>query len=235
MLETALLRHAYRSGLFPMADPDAGGEVFWYAPDPRAILPIGGLKLSRSLRQRLRRGTFTVTTDRAFRRVVDACAAPAEGREQTWISGEIADAYTALHHEGTAHSVECWDASGVLAGGLYGVALGGAFFGESMFSCQTDASKVALAHLVAHLRARGFVLLDVQMHTDHLARLGVIEIPREAYERRLARAIRVQADWGESASGVPPSAFPVVGKEALEILQRELVSPGPPASGEQMR
>ena len=184
-----------------MADPDDGDRIFWYAPDPRAVLPLDALRVSRSLRQRLRRGTYHVTTDRAFERVVEACAAPAPGREQTWISAEIAQAYTALHHEGVAHSVECWDASGALAGGLYGVSFGGAFFGESMFSRQADASKVALVHLVARLRAGGYTLLDVQMQTDHLSRLGAIEISRETYERRLEAALTVPAEWG-TASGV---------------------------------
>ena len=206
MLTPSVLRHAYRLGYFPMADPDEGDEIFWYAPDPRAILPLDGLRVSRSLRQRLRRGTFRVTVDAAFEAVLNACAAPAPGREQTWISAEIARAYTALHREGDAHSVECWDASGELAGGLYGVALGGAFFGESMFSRQTDASKVALAHLVGHLRARGFGLLDVQMHTDHLARLGVIEIPRDDYERRLARALALRTEWGAAPESVPEAS-----------------------------
>ncbi len=189
MLTPEILLHAYRIGYFPMADPDEDDAVYWYAPDPRAILPLDGFRASRSLRQRLRRGTYSVTTDRAFERVIEACAAPAPGREQTWISAEVEAAYTSLHHQGAAHSVECWDESGALAGGLYGVAIGGAFFGESMFSHATDASKVALAHLVEHLVARGFMLLDVQMHTDHLARMGVIEISREAYEDRLATAL----------------------------------------------
>ncbi|MEL6615925.1 MAG: leucyl/phenylalanyl-tRNA--protein transferase, partial [Bacteroidota bacterium] len=166
MLRPALLLHAYRVGLFPMADPDDGDRIFWCAPDPRAVLPLDGLRVSRSLRQRLRRETYSVTVDRAFADVVEACAAPAPGREQTWISAEIASAYTALHHQGYAHSVECWDASGDLAGGLYGVSLGGAFFGESMFSRQVDASKVALVHLVERLIAGGFALLDVQMQTE---------------------------------------------------------------------
>ena len=136
-----------------------------------------------------------MTVDQAFEAVIGACACPAPGREQTWISAEVEGAYTELHREGAAHSVECWDASGELVGGLYGVAVGGAFFGESMFSRATDASKVALVHLVERLRARGFVLLDVQMQTDHLASLGVVEIPRDEYEARLAAAVSLHADW----------------------------------------
>lgn len=195
MLRPDLLLYAYRTGLFPMADPDDDDRIFWYAPDPRAILPLDGFRVSRSLRQRLRRETFSVTSDVAFEEVVAACAAPAPGREQTWISDEVARAYTELHHMGVAHSVECWDASGALAGGLYGVALGGAFFGESMFSRSTDASKVALTYLVDRLREAGFTLFDVQFLTPHLASLGAVEIPRETYRERLADAIDVDADF----------------------------------------
>lgn len=195
VLRPSVLLHAYRIGLFPMADPDDEDRIYWYAPDPRAILPLDGLRVTRSLRQRIRRGTFRVSVDEAFERVISACAAPAPGREQTWISDEIRWAYTALHRAGYAHSVECWDADGQLAGGLYGVRLGGAFFGESMFSRQTDASKVALVHLVERLRAGGFALLDVQMQTDHLARMGAVEVSREAYERRLDAALARSGDW----------------------------------------
>ncbi|MEM1054346.1 MAG: leucyl/phenylalanyl-tRNA--protein transferase [Bacteroidota bacterium] len=195
MLRPSVLLHAYRAGLFPMADPDDGNRIYWYAPDPRAVLPLDGLRVSRSLRQRIRRKTFTVTVDRAFERVIAACAAPAPGREETWISDEIRWAYTALHRAGYAHSVECWNADAELAGGLYGVRLGGAFFGESMFSRETDASKVALVHLVDRLRAGGFTLLDIQMQTDHLARMGAVEIPREVYERRLASALDEVGNW----------------------------------------
>ncbi|HIG76343.1 MAG TPA: leucyl/phenylalanyl-tRNA--protein transferase [Bacteroidetes bacterium] len=195
MLRPSILLHAYRIGLFPMADPDDEDRIYWYAPDPRALLPLDGLRVTRSLRQRIRRGTFRVSVDEAFERVISACAAPAPGREQTWISDEIRWAYTALHRAGYAHSVECWDADGQLAGGLYGVRLGGAFFGESMFSRQTDASKVALVHLVERLRAGGFALLDVQMQTDHLARMGAVEVSREAYEQRLDAALARSGDW----------------------------------------
>jgi len=195
VLRPSILLHAYRIGLFPMADPDDEDRIYWYAPDPRALLPLDGLRVTRSLRQRIRRGTFRVSVDEAFERVISACAAPAPGREQTWISDEIRWAYTALHRAGYAHSVECWDADGQLAGGLYGVRLGGAFFGESMFSRQTDASKVALVHLVERLRAGGFALLDVQMQTDHLARMGAVEVSREAYEQRLDAALARSGDW----------------------------------------
>ena len=196
MLSPDLLLAAYQAGVFPMADDR--GEVGWYAPDPRGVLPLGGLRVSRSLRRAVRQGRFRVGVDTAFADVVAACAAPAPGREQTWISDAIARAYTGLHALGFAHSVECWQdtADGpALVGGLYGVALGGAFFGESMFHRATDASKVALVHLVERLRAGGFVLLDTQMTTPHLERLGAVEIPRAEYERRLAEALQVDASW----------------------------------------
>jgi leucyl/phenylalanyl-tRNA--protein transferase len=193
-LSPDLLLHAYAIGAFPMADPDADGQIGWYAPDPRGVIPLDGFRVPRSLRRVVRQGRFEVRTDTAFEAVVRACAAPARGRETTWISSDIVAAYTALHARGAAHSVECWR-GGALVGGLYGVALGGAFFGESMFHRETDASKVALVHLVDRLRAGGFALLDTQWTTDHLARFGAVEIPREVYERRLARALRLPARW----------------------------------------
>ena len=208
MLTPDLLLAGYRAGVFPMAGLD--GEVGWYAPDPRAVLPLDGLRVSRSLRQAVRRGPFRVVVDRDFEATMRACAAPAPGREETWISEGLVEAYTALHRRGYAHSVECW-AGGAFAGGLYGVALGGAFFGESMVTKVRDASKVALVHLVERLRAGGFRLLDTQMSTPHLARLGVVEVPREAFERALAVALASPADWSafdrhhRQGSGVDPS------------------------------
>ena len=193
-LTTELLLSAYCSGLFPMADPDEGGRISWYAPDPRAVLPLDGLYISKSLARTIRRGRFEVSVDRAFETVMRMCAEPAPGRETTWISEELIGAYTELKKRGYAHSVEC-RRDGELAGGLYGVAIGGAFFAESMFSRSRDASKVALAHLVERLLAGRYVLLDVQMNTPHLARLGVVVIPRATYEIRLARALIVSADW----------------------------------------
>lgn len=174
----------YSSGLFPMADPDENNAIYWYRPDPRAILPLDGFRMSRSLRKTVRRGRFRVTLDEAFEAVIRACA----DRESTWISEEIIHAYVALHRAGYGHSFECWSEEG-LAGGLYGVSLGRAFFGESMFHRETDASKVALVHLVEHLRDRDFLLLDVQYATPHLAQFGVIEISDRAYRRRLTEAL----------------------------------------------
>lgn len=192
MLTPDLLLAAYQAGVFPMADAD--GEIGWYAPDPRGVLPLDAVRVSTSLARTVRQGRFVVTTDTDFPGVVAACAEAAPGREETWISDEIAEAYTGLHEIGFAHSVECWH-KGVLVGGLYGVALGGAFFGESMFHRARDASKVALVHLVERLRAGGYVLLDTQMTTPHLERFGAVEIPRAEYERRLAEALHVRAEW----------------------------------------
>lgn len=195
---------AYREGWFPMADPGTG-RVQWVQPERRGIVPLdpGGLKLSRSLRQRLRSGAFTVRADTAFERVIRACAEAGPGREETWIDGSIIGAYVILHRAGHAHSVEAWlhgeDGREVLVGGLYGVRHGAAFFGESMFSRPalggTDASKVCLAHLVSHLRRRGFTLLDTQLWNPHMGTLGCIEIPREDYLRRLEAAWDTPARW----------------------------------------
>lgn len=162
--------------------------IYWYDPDPRAILPLDCFHVPRSLERALRRNTFDIRFDTAFREVIRACAAPASGRETTWISREIVSAYVRLHRAGFAHSVEAWHGDR-LVGGLYGVAINSFFAGESMFSGETDASKVALVFLVRRLNEKGFVLLDVQYRTDHLARFGAIEISRSAYRERLAQAL----------------------------------------------
>ncbi len=185
-LSPEALLSGYMQGAFPMAQPD--GRIYWYSPDPRAILPLDGLHVSQSLRRVIHRGRFEVRFNTAFAEVVAACAAPAPGRPSTWISAEIAAAYTNLHRLGLAYSVETW-LDGELAGGLYGVSLRGLFAGESMFSRQRDASKVALYYLVVRLRERGFELLDVQFQTPHLERLGAIEISRRHYLRLLRRAL----------------------------------------------
>lgn len=194
MLSPELLLDAYRNGVFPMAEPDPDQTIYWYAPDPRAILPLDEFHVPDTLARLVRKNRFEVAADRAFEEVMRACAAPRPGRMETWISEELIEAYGALHRLGYAHSVECWRA-GELRGGLYGVALGGAFFGESMFHRETDASKVALVHLVDRLRAGGFQLLDVQFSTSHLARFGVIEVSRREYERRLRKALAAPARW----------------------------------------
>ncbi len=178
-----LLVTAYRAGFFPMAE-SREGPLAWFSPDPRAIIPLETFRISRSLRRVCRKGTFAVRVDSAFEQVIRACAE----REETWISEEIVEAYTGLHTLGFAHSVECWQGN-QLAGGLYGVAIGAAFFGESMFSRIRDASKVALVHLVVRLRAQGYLLLDTQFLTPHLERFGALEIPRSRYVALLTEAV----------------------------------------------
>jgi leucyl/phenylalanyl-tRNA--protein transferase len=217
----AILLDAYRSGYFPMADP-ATGRVGWFSADPRAIIPLdpGAFHVSRSLARRLRSHRFVVTADRAFEAVTRACAEPRPDRPDTWIDARILRAYAVLLRAGHAHSVEAWlppplpDGAGrnvgsalradtsprsALVGGIYGIAIGGAFIAESMF-CRpelggTDASKVCLAHLVAHLRARGFRLLDVQIANPHTLRFGVVEISRSAFIRRLKSAATLAPRW----------------------------------------
>ncbi len=175
---------AYRSGIFPWTvDP-----ITWWSPDPRAIFELDGLHVPRSLARVIRKGAFEITVDRAFRRVMQGCAAPAPGRRSTWISPEFIAAYTQLYEQGHAHSLECWQA-GRLVGGIYGVAVGALFAGESMFHRVSNASKVALFHLTEHLRRRGFVLFDIQMLTPVTAQLGGVTIPRNEYLRRLAAAV----------------------------------------------
>jgi leucyl/phenylalanyl-tRNA--protein transferase len=188
-LTPELLLNAYAVGIFPMAEARDDPELYWIDPERRGILPLDGFHVPRSLRRTLRRAPFEVRVDSAFREVVAGCAAPAPDRPESWINDEIQAVYGALFDGGHAHSVECWQ-DGTLAGGLYGVAIGGAFFGESMFSRVEDASKVALVHLVARLRLGGFRLLDTQFVTAHLARFGAIEIPRDDYRKRLRAALR---------------------------------------------
>ncbi|MEM7030810.1 MAG: leucyl/phenylalanyl-tRNA--protein transferase [Chloroflexota bacterium] len=184
------LLNAYCQGVFPMADDD--GTIYWYDPDPRAILPLDYFHIPRRLARTVKSGQFEVKFDTAFRRVMELCAAPRPGHDATWISDDIINVYTELHEAGFAHSVETWQGDR-LVGGLYGVSICGLFAGESMFSRQRDASKVALVHLVAHLRVQGFTLLDTQFNTPHLSRFGVIEIPRNDYKMRLDGALRVAA------------------------------------------
>jgi leucyl/phenylalanyl-tRNA--protein transferase len=185
----AILLDAYASGWFPMGN-EAGG-VDWYSPDPRGIVPLDGVHIPRRLARRVRQGRFTVHVDRAFRRTIESCAA----RGDTWITAAIVESYVALHEAGHAHSVETWRGD-QLVGGLYGVALGGAFFGESMFHEVTDASKIAFHALVERLRARSFLLLDVQWVTEHLAQFGAIEISRARYLELLADSLRVRCQFG---------------------------------------
>jgi leucyl/phenylalanyl-tRNA---protein transferase len=182
MIDPELLLQGYRLGVFPMAMED--NSIQWFSPDPRAILPLEDFHVPHALRRLVRKKVFGTTIDNAFSKVIEACAK----REDTWINLEIIESYTRLHELGCAHSVEAWK-EGALAGGLYGVAVGGAFFGESMFHHVTDASKIALVALVEHLRARKFALLDTQWLTPHLQQFGGVEISRNQYLRLLYRAV----------------------------------------------
>lgn len=188
-LDLKVLLAAYSVGYFPMPDPDTE-EIRWYFPDPRAIIPLDGFHVSRSLAKTLKSGQFTVTIDKDFKGVMAGCAE----RSQTWINDEFKRAYSTLHALGIAHSVEVWE-QGALVGGVYGVALGGAFFAESKFHRQTDASKVALHHLVEHLKTQGFQLLEVQFLTAHLARLGAVEVAADDYLQRLGQAIHLSVSF----------------------------------------
>lgn len=188
-LAPEMLLQAYASGIFPMAESRDDPDLFWVDPRRRGVLPLDRFHVSRSLARRIRRGDYEVTLNEDFANVVDACA----DRPETWINDEIRDLYLTLHQRGHGHSLEIWHDEG-LVGGVYGVTLGGAFFGESMFSRVTDASKLALAHLVAHLRRCGFVLFDTQFLTAHLASLGAVEISRAAYRAKLADALDIPAD-----------------------------------------
>jgi leucyl/phenylalanyl-tRNA--protein transferase len=196
-----LMLRAYRAGLFPMAETRRGDRLYWLDPEQRGILPLNAFHLPRRLARTVTSGGFEITSDRDFARIIAGCAAPAEGREDTWINRDIERLFTSLHALGHAHSLEAWQ-DGVLVGGLYGVVLGGAFFGESMFSVARDASKVALVHLVARLRLGGFTLLDTQFVTSHLTRFGAIEVPRDTYKALLEKAAGVPARWLAD----PPSA-----------------------------
>ncbi|XDA99488.1 leucyl/phenylalanyl-tRNA--protein transferase [Sulfitobacter sp. LCG007] len=186
-----LLIHGYSIGIFPMAEHRDDPEIFWVDPRRRGVLPLDGFHMSRSLRRAMRRTPFEITIDRDFEGVLDGCA----DRRDTWINAEIRSLYIALHRRSQAHSLEVWDENGLLAGGVYGVVLGAAFFGESMFSRRENASKIALACLVDRLNEGGFTLFDTQFLTDHLASLGAIEIARAVYHARLEDAVRRQASF----------------------------------------
>jgi leucyl/phenylalanyl-tRNA--protein transferase len=189
-----LIIRAYRAGIFPMSEDAEDEDLFWVSPEMRGIIPLDGFHLSTSLRKAIRKSGFVVKVDTDFDAIIEGCAQPDEGREITWINRTIRAVYGELFRRGVAHTVEVWDGDD-LVGGLYGLAISGAFFGESMFHRRTNASKMAMAHLVERLNVGGFVLLDTQFVTDHLASLGGIEIPREHYEERLAEALLIQGDW----------------------------------------
>lgn len=206
-LTPELLLRAYAIGIFPMAEGRADPEIRWIDPKRRGILPFERFHVPRRLRRTLRHTAIEVTCNRAFGRVVAACAAPAPGRRDSWINPVIEHLYGGLHEMGFGHSVECWQ-EGQLVGGLYGVSLGAAFFGESMFSRVADASKIALVHLVLRLKKGGFRLLDTQFETPHLRQFGVVEIDREDYRRRLAEAVGAPATFpAEPLAGGELEAF----------------------------
>ncbi|MBN9061226.1 MAG: leucyl/phenylalanyl-tRNA--protein transferase [Rhizobiales bacterium 65-9] len=208
-----IVLRAYAAGLFPMAESADDPGLYWVEPQQRGVVPLDGLRISRSLAKTVRQDRFEARVDHDFDAVIDACAAENQNRPNTWISGRIRQLYRALFDRGAAHTVECWR-DGALVGGLYGVSLGAAFFGESMFHRQTDASKVALVHLVARLRSGGYRLLDTQFITDHLASLGAVEIPRARYRRLLADAVAATP-----TAEVWEHAPPLSGEQALALAR----------------
>jgi len=210
-----VLLRAYACGIFPMAESADDPTLFWVEPEQRGVIPLDGFHISSRLARTVRSDRFRVTVNRAFAEVIDGCAAPRMGRENTWINRSIRNLYTALHKLGHCHSVEAWDVD-QLAGGLYGVSLGGAFFGESMFHRKRDDSKVALVHLVARLIAGGFVLLDTQFVTDHLRSFGATEVPRRRYRTELDVALLHPGNFAEL-----PIDVPISGEAALEIVARK--------------
>jgi leucyl/phenylalanyl-tRNA--protein transferase len=206
-----LLLRAYACGIFPMSESADDPGLFWVEPEIRGVIPLDGFRVSSRLARTVRSDQFSVTVDRAFKRVMSECAAPKPDREDTWINKRIRDLYGALHEMGHAHSVEVWE-NDELVGGLYGVSLGRAFFGESMFHHARDASKVALVHLVARLLAGGYGLLDTQYVTDHLRNFGAIEVPRDRYRILLDAALDDVADF----DSLPET---ISGADALAAIQ----------------
>lgn len=228
-IDIDLLLKAYAHGIFPMADSRDDDEAFWVEPKNRAILPLDGFRLSKSLAKTIRQDRFQITADADFPTVIRACAESTDDRQETWINSDIENAFLELHARGMAHSVECWS-EGQLVGGLYGLAMGRAFFGESMFSRKADASKVALAWLVARMRVGGFTLLDCQFMTDHLQSLGAVEISQARYLTLLDAALTpvqvvtvASPSAGASASGAAVSgSASVTGPDwgALDLVLR---------------
>ncbi len=211
------LLDCYARGVFPMADARDDARVFLIDPERRGIIPLDGLHVSKRLARTVRAEPYEIRIDTAFREVVVECAASGSGRTETWINHVIEDLYVDLHGQGSAHSVECWK-DGVLVGGLYGVSLQGAFFGESMFSRARDASKVALVHLVARLIAGGYRLLDAQFMTEHLSQFGAVEISRTDYHRKLGYALGIAGDFQRGASGGGAAAMS--GAAALQVISQ---------------
>ena len=228
-IDLDLLMRAYANGIFPMSDARDDPDTFWIEPEQRAILPLDGFKLSKSLAKTIRQGRFEVTTDKAFARVIMTCAESREDRRDTWINPDIEQAFCNLHRLGHAHSIECWSGDD-LVGGLYGMAMGRAFFGESMFSRAADASKVALAWLVARLKIGGFVLLDCQFMTDHLSSLGAVEISQIEYLERLEIALGREFQASVVLSDSPSSATGSLGAGVWGALEGFLAEGGSSAS-----
>ena len=193
-LTPELILRAYRAGIFPMSESEDDPDIFWVSPQMRGVIPLDGFNISKSLRKTLRSHPFSIVVDRDFPAVIEACATSGSDRESTWINATIRDLYGELFAMGYCHTVEIYDGDD-LVGGLYGLAIGGAFFGESMFHRRTDASKIALAHLVERLDVGGYTLLDTQFITPHLASLGAVEIPRAIYEVRLSAALEIEGDF----------------------------------------
>ncbi|WP_310476228.1 leucyl/phenylalanyl-tRNA--protein transferase [Sandarakinorhabdus sp.] len=215
-----MLLRAYASGIFPMAERADSVDVFWVEPRRRGVLPLDGFHLPKSLAKTLKQERFHFTADRAFAAVLDGCAEPAVARSETWINPLIAEAYVALHARGQAHSVEAWTADGELAGGLYGVRLGAAFFGESMFTKVRDASKCCLAALVTRLRLGGFRLLDTQFLTSHLAGFGAVEIPARDYRVQLSAALAGNSGDFFAGDDGPERGEGPSGKRIVQLLSQ---------------
>ena len=213
-LTPALILRAYSCGLFPMAESKAERDVFWVDPETRGVIPLDGFHVPRRLARTVRTGRFRITVNRDFPRVVRGCARRTGRRPESWINGPIFEAYCALHRQGHAHSVEAWQ-DDTLAGGLYGVSLGAAFFGESMFSAERDASKVALVHLVARLKAGGFGQLDTHFVTSHLTRFGAVEMPRARYLSRLSEALTRPATF--YPAGFSDAALSASGEDLAHV------------------
>jgi leucyl/phenylalanyl-tRNA---protein transferase len=214
-LTPAILLEAYAAGFFPMAENAGSPGLFWVEPKIRGVIPLDGFHISHSLARTVRRNAFDIRINHDFAAVIDGCSGAGIDRPETWINPEIRELYGALFEMGRAHTVECWQ-DNQLVGGLYGVCMGGAFFGESMFHRVTDASKIALVHLVARLKKGGFILLDAQFQTAHLAQFGAIEVQRKHYLKKLSTALTWQADW---------SALPLDqhedGKTILEMAAKQ--------------
>lgn len=221
IIPSDLLLLAYRNGIFPMSDGRDDPEVFWVEPRQRAVLPLEGLQVSHSLAKTVRQDRFRVTCNAAFEAVIAACAAPRPDHPESWISRRIAASYCALHREGHAHSIECWQ-DDALVGGLYGVGIGGVFCGESMFSRASNASKVALVWLVGVLRRAGARLLDCQFMTDHLASLGAVEVPQSRYVALLGEAVAVEAASLPSAFGALAGDAAAAGLSPAKLILQSL-------------